>query len=180
MAKIVWTVLLALGAAFGFSRGEKVPEITKIEFSASACFGVCPAYNLTLTSDGEAVLVWKPPHRDIIARRDTFFSRIIPPDFPDSVLKSSKDLIFRGTVPPEKYRELCKMFDSDEFFTTGDYRERVTDLPGYRITLTTADGEVHTVFIYGLNPPEKMTRWKRTLEKIVHSIDWEYASTNQD
>jgi len=174
-------VMLFAGVLMALSRdGGGTDEIVRIEFSASGCFGVCPAYTVAFTSDGGAELVWKPLHRQIIARRDSFFAKIVRENsLPESLLTSRYSLRFVGEVAPEKFRKLAEIFEKDDFFLTEDYSERVTDLPGYRFTARTQKKE-HSVRMYGLHPPEKMTRWREKIYDLMRSVRWRFEGTAEN
>ena len=166
---------MLFGLAFAFSRGEDVPKLSKVEFSASPCFGVCPSYTVTFLSDGSARLVWHPPHRDILARRDSFFASIVPQNLNEDVLRSNDDLVFEGKISTKEFKQLCRMLDEDNFFIAADYQERVTDIPTYTLSAESSDGKTHTVRIRGIHIPDKMRRWREKIRELTHKVKWHYV-----
>lgn len=54
---VLTAVVLGVGVAFVFAEFPSKSDITEIDFTRSACFGHCPAYDVTFRSDSCAVYV---------------------------------------------------------------------------------------------------------------------------
>ena len=178
MRILIFLILPVL--AFAFSKGSppRDSDISEISFSATSCFGVCPAYSVVFTDSGVAELRWKPYHRKIIAQRDSMFGHIVAENISDSILKSSKILVFRGKIGIEQFDSLAEFFQSKKFFSMTDYRENVTDLPTFYFSAVRS-GVKKTVSMYGLHPPEDMVELKNAIEDMIMRLDWQFVGESE-
>jgi len=178
MRILIFLTLPILVFAFAKSGPPEISEIENISFSATSCFGVCPAYSVDFTDSGIAELRWKPYHRKIIAQHDSMFAHIIGNRFPDSILESSKILVFSAKIDVMQFESLTKLFVANKFFEMSDWRENMTDLPTFYFSAV-RDSIEKTVSMYGLNPPEDMVELKNAIEKLIRKMDWKYIGESE-
>jgi hypothetical protein len=120
-----------------------------ITLSRSVCFGYCPDYTVTITSEGDVTYV---------GRR---FVNVVGEQ--------------RSTVPREEVARLLARFDEIGFERLrDDYHAPVTDLPTYTLTLT-RDGHSKTVVDYGglsAGMPQAVRDLQDEVDRVAGTARW--------
>ena len=116
-------------------------EDASVTLRRSVCFGVCPAYTVTLHTDGSATF-----------DGDRFVAVVGHRDY---------------RVEPAAVRKLVAHFRAAHFFELKDeYRGNVTDLPTVRLTLTVGD-RTKTVIDYA----GEMAGMPKAVRKLELEVD---------
>ncbi|RKZ34895.1 hypothetical protein DRQ33_01150 [bacterium] len=160
--------------ALGQAKQPMENRIIEIRFSATRCYGFCPAYEVIFTVHNTAKLVWEPFHRNKIIKRDSMFTHIAGENVPSSALESDSLLVFDAIISDEQFDSLTETFIHNHFWDMEDYRERITDLPTYYFTVLTDTSE-KTISMYGLEPPQEMMNLKKYIENLIMKIRWEFS-----
>jgi hypothetical protein len=120
-----------------------------ITMTRSMCFGFCPAYRVTISSDGEVTYVGER--------------------FVDAVGER------RATIPRADVERLLQRFDEVRFDQLRDaYRAEVTDLPTYTITLE-RNGRTKTVVDYGglsAGMPRAVRDLQDEIDHVANTGQW--------
>ncbi len=120
-----------------------------ITLSRSACFGFCPAYTVTITSDGQVTYVGRG------------FVNITGEQ--------------RANVSPEAVQALLRRFDAAHFESLNDaYRASVTDIPTYTIVLERNGGR-KTVVDYGgmsVGMPQAVRDLQNEIDRVAGTSRW--------
>lgn len=121
-------------------------QITSVHLRRGACFGTCPVYELTLNSDGTA---------EYLGER--FVQRTGPN---------------HGQFNPGDFDKLAGFAIRAGFFEWNDeYRENVTDLPEYRLTVVAGE-DTKTVVQYGTDEPPDFWVIAEVVDGIASDVDW--------
>ncbi len=131
------------------------PVADTISFSASACFGACPVYSVTVEPDGSAVLY---PQKYTSVPGETRF-----------------------TVTPLQYRKLRDSLAPFRPATGGEKRiepgkaclRMATDMPGYTIRWTRKGRKDTQLYYYGGCHDAQYTRLRAAIVTIPRTIDIE-------
>lgn len=120
-----------------------------ITLTRTVCFGFCPAYTVTIASDGQVTYV---------GRR---FVNVIGEQ--------------RASISPEAVQGLLRRFDAAHFESLNDaYRANVTDLPTYTIVLE-RDGRRKTVVDYGglgAGMPQVVHDLQDEIDRVAGTARW--------
>lgn len=120
-----------------------------ITLERTECFGVCPAYQLTVYGNGTVVYEGKR-FVSIEGKRTT-------------------------TISEEKVRQLLSEFKKIDYFSLNDSYEELmaTDMPS-AFTSLTIDGKTKTVRHYhgDFSAPKKLTELEDKIDEIVNSNQW--------
>ncbi len=168
--------LVGVLMAFGKAEPPEWSKISEIGMTATSCFGVCPAFEVSFSNDGYARLIWKPPHRKIIILRDSLFAHIAGGEVSNELLASRDWLLFVGRISDETFNSLAQTLSSKDFFDMLDHIERATDLPSFYFSAT-RDGEIKKIKLYGTHPPQSMLDIKSAIEKTIAEIEWNFEKT---
>jgi len=171
-------ILTIVGVLMAFGKAEPPgwSKISEIGMTATSCFGVCPAYEVSFTNGGSARLIWKPPHRKIIILRDSLFAHIAGGEVSNELLASRDFLIFTGRISAETFNSLAQILESKDFFDMVDHIEKVTDLPSFNFSAT-SENEIKKIKMYGTRPPQSMLDIKSSIEETIAKIDWDFEKT---
>ena len=136
--------LLFAGIAFAGCTSTAVDppsEAASVTLRRTVCFGACPAYTVTLHTDGSATF-----------DGDRFVAVVGHRDY---------------RVDPAAVRKLVAEFKAAHFFELKDeYRGNVTDLPTVRLTLTIGD-KTKTVIDYA----GEMAGMPKVVRKLELAVD---------
>lgn len=120
-----------------------------ITLTRSVCFGFCPAYRVTISSDGE------------VAYSGERFVNVVGER--------------RATIPRADVERLLRRFDEIGFEQLRDsYRAQVTDLPTYTITLD-RNGRRKTVVDYGglsAGMPQAVRDLQDEIDRVANTAQW--------
>ena len=120
-----------------------------ITLTRSMCFGFCPAYRVTIASDGEVTYVGERFVHAVGERR--------------------------ATVPRADVERLLRRFDEVGFDQLQDaYRAHVSDLPTYTITLE-RNGRTKTVVDYGglsAGMPRAVRDLQDEIDRVANAGQW--------
>jgi hypothetical protein len=146
-------VLAVLGAlAFSACAPVETPAAegpVMITLTRSMCYGFCPAYRVTISSDGEVTYVGERFVHAVGERR--------------------------GTIPRADVERLLRRFDEARFDQLRDsYRAEVTDLPTTTITLE-RNGRSKTVVDYGglsAGMPRAVRDLQDEIDRVANTGQW--------
>jgi hypothetical protein len=146
-------VLAVIGAlAFSACAPVETPAAegpVTITLTRSMCFGFCPAYRVTINSDGEVSYVGERFVNAVGERR--------------------------ATIPRADVERLLRRFDEARFDQLRDaYRAEVTDLPTYTITLE-RNGRAKTVVDYGglsAGMPQAVRDLQDEIDRVANTGQW--------
>jgi hypothetical protein len=121
-------------------------ETTSVTLRRGACFGTCPIYKVTLSSDGTAI--WNG---------ERFVERIGR---------------YRGEIDLDDYWRLVRFIERAGFFHFDDeYLGNVTDLPDYRLTVVSG-GTTKSVLQNGVDEPADFWVIATLVDALAESVDW--------
>jgi hypothetical protein len=127
-------------------QGYDSGDITSIRLQRGSCFGTCPVYDVTLSSDGTPTYTAGP-----FAPRQGDYT---------------------GEVGQWEFDNLAAFVIRAGFFSWKDeYRANVTDLPTYQITVTKAVTS-KTVLQYGMNEPPDFWVIAEVIDGMSADITW--------
>lgn len=146
--------LLALFGALAMSAcapvnapAEEAPA--SVTLTRGVCFGFCPDYTVTVTSDGEVTYVGRRFVNEVGERH--------------------------ATIPAAEARRLIARFDEIGFNDLRDeYRGRVTDLPTYTLTLE-RNGHRKTVLDYAgtsAGMPQSVRALQQEVDRVANTAQW--------
>lgn len=104
LASLFWLMLVVVGCGNGPAHllpQQPIPADTLITLERSVCYGTCPDYKLTVSADGTV----------------TFEGR--------EYVKAKG--VVKGSIPPEKLRQLIALFDEAKYFSLNDKYETEKD-----------------------------------------------------
>ncbi|MBI3439863.1 MAG: hypothetical protein HY054_14650 [Proteobacteria bacterium] len=120
-----------------------------ITMTRTVCFGFCPAYTVTITSDGQVTYV------------GSSFVNVTGEQ--------------HASISPEAVQGLLRGFDAAQFESLNDaYRTNVTDLPTYTIVLE-RNGRRKTVVDYGglgAGMPQAVRDLQTEIDRIAGTSRW--------
>ncbi len=155
-------MLLFIGAALLMAcTAQNKSEYTTVEYEAGACFGFCPIFKITISSDRTAVLEAEHFNFSDGRSKDEF--------------SMPREGTFKGTIKEEDYRKLVEMLNALKPETLKDkYGSRnVTDLPTSFIRLAFKDGTTKIVEDYGKQGRPDLEKLYRYFEDLRHNQTWE-------
>jgi hypothetical protein len=138
----------------------------KITLQRGMCFGTCPAYDVAIYGDGRVVF-----HGDLANGKNKNVLK--------NPLAQSGGVLLRGThevrIAPETVAVLFKKLQESKFFELHDeYVARLTDMPGY--TLTVDSGQKHkAVFDYvgqEVGMPNAVSMLENEVDKVAGTDRW--------
>jgi len=116
-----------------------------IKMQRGACFGACPMFTISISSDGRAELIG-----------ERFLDKIG---------------IYQKTIDKNSLSTLQKAFIDSKFFDFKDeYTANITDLPTTYLTFT-HEGKTKMITDY-YNTPEKIHQLEKLVDEIVQKNDW--------
>ena len=120
-----------------------------ITLTRSVCFGFCPAYRVSISSDGQVTYVGER-FVNVTGER-------------------------RATIPREDVQRVLRRFDEIGFDQLSDaYRAQVTDLPTYTVTLE-RNGRRKTVTDYGglsAGMPRAVRDLQDEIDRVANTGQW--------
>jgi hypothetical protein len=145
MKKIVIILVLIYFTGCSSSKHTYNAENLIIKMEKTPCYGFCPVYDLTITGDGNAILLGKKNIKKI----GTFIC----------------------VIPPAKLDSLVKEFEEIKFWDLQDrYDGKKTDLPTTYVSLT-LDGKTKRIRDY-YGAPEKLKKLEERLHQIIDYPFW--------
>jgi hypothetical protein len=126
---------------------EVVLGVESVSLSRGACYGPCPIYQVTLSSDGTAL--W---HGEAFVDREGSWV---------------------GTFDPVVFAVLESLVDAVAFFDWDDdyYNEAFTDLPEYLLSVR-RDGNEKTVRQYATDEPHGFTHIAVAVDVVAAALAW--------
>lgn len=155
-------MLLFIGAALLMAcTAQNKSEYTTVEYEAGACFGFCPIFKITISSDRTAVLEAEHFNFSDGRSKDEF--------------SMPREGTFKGTIKEEDYRKLVEMLNALKPETLKDkYGSRnITDLPTSYLRLYFKDGSSKVVEDYGKQGTPDLEKLYRYFEDLRHNQTWE-------
>ncbi len=129
------------------SAAQEGPAV--ITLSRTVCFGFCPAYRVTISSDGQVTYVG-----------EAFVN-----------VRGEQ----RATIPAADVQRLLARFDEIGFEQLNDeYRSAATDMPTYTITLE-RDGRRKRVVDYGgpgVGMPASVRELQAEIDRVANTARW--------
>lgn len=125
-----------------------------ITFSRSACRGFCPAYELTVQKNGDAVL-----------NGERFFF--------DKMLKKDEPGIYHTTLNSatlQKIEKALQNFKKDDL--KKEYKDTKTDVSGFTIDVKFKDGTTKNVYVYGSYKIESVKALFSELDALRNTQTW--------
>ncbi len=135
------------------NEGRLVREVESIKLSRGVCFGECPAYSVTLRSDGSAS--WNG---------EAFTERIGS---------------FGGNVDANDFEQMTAFIDRAGFwYWAPEFTEPITDGPTYTLTAR-ADEVTKSVTQYVTNDPPDFWVIAELIDHISERISWTPEPTTE-
>ena len=146
---LLLAAMLSIGCAINKTPvPDNIKEVV-ITLERTRCFGVCPAYTLTIYGDGQVVY----DSKDFVRIEGTR----------------------TANISEEKVRQLVTEFQNIDYFSLDDSYEEfnVTDMPS-AITSITINGQTKTIRHYhgDLSAPKKLTELENRIDQIVNTDQW--------
>lgn len=132
------------------SSKEVVTEVsTALTFERTLCFGACPAFKITVMSDGSCAYEGYK--------------------FVDMVGK------YKATISQEKLSEIQQEAANIDFFNLRDTydNQAITDIPSVIIAISGENGMKQIVD--RAEAPEELKRFEKYLDQVLLSLDWQKA-----
>ncbi|WP_027379135.1 DUF6438 domain-containing protein [Chryseobacterium daeguense] len=155
--------LLALCAfvfLFSCNSQKANSKYSKIEYNATACFGFCPIFKMTINPDRTAVFD---------AEHFNFTDKPSKDEF-----SKTREGTFTGTIKEEDYNKLIALLDGLDVKNLNEkYGERnISDLPSSYLSITFADGTSKHVEDYGKHGSEKLAEVYKFFEDLRKNQQW--------
>lgn len=123
------------------------PQISKIEFSADACFGTCPIFTMSILSDGTA----------------TYNAKEYNP-------RKGK---FKTTINKLQLDSLISLINKADILSLKDkYSTDWTDHPTYNFTVLFQNGQKKTINDYGPSGPNNLKEVYDFVFSLRESQNW--------
>ncbi|GLQ89975.1 hypothetical protein GCM10007898_35500 [Dyella flagellata] len=162
----IWSAVALASTACNAAPQTMDPGKLTITLTRSACYGACPAYKVTIQSDG----------------RVQFTTDTEPVDAVDAVHRQfaiSRGVLFPGThedrVAPEAVTALPKQFEDVDFWHLKDeYRSFVTDNPTQIVTLVSGTRQKSVIDYVGVEAgmPKTVQRLEDAIDQVAGTDRW--------
>lgn len=127
-------------------------QIEKIEYATSVCFGECPAFRMTIFADQSAI--WKAE----------LYNEINQQPFLGN---------YKATISSKQYHELMNLLNYIDFEKLQDhYYVRWTDSQSATLTITYNNGQVKSIYDYGMIGTFGLERVHQLLFKLRENQTW--------
>lgn len=148
--------LLGLLLLLNCSTTKNAATYSKIEYSAGACYGFCPVYKMTISSD-----------RTALFEADRF-------NFSKDTQSEKAEGNFKGTIHPDQYNQLIAMLNKVQLKNLKDYygNKNVSDLPTSYLTVTYQDGTVKKIQDYGKHGTPELEKLYQFFENLKTNQTW--------
>lgn len=135
---------------------QNTSKYSKIEYSAGACYGFCPIYKMTISSDRTAL--FEAERFNFSQDRDS----------------QESEGTFQGTIKLEAYKQLTAQLDTLNIRGLKDYygNKNVSDLPTSFLTITYQDGTVKKIQDYGKHGTDDLEKLYRIFDDLKTNQDW--------
>jgi hypothetical protein len=144
-AALVLVVLLVSGTFPAAAQQGQVPPDTRIQLERTVCFGMCPAYSVSIDAQGNVTFEGKE------------FVRVKG--------------VQTDRIPISKVRALLEMADRISFFEMHDhYRAAVTDLPTRFVTVTVSGRSKRIDDYFGA--PKELRDFEREIDLAAGTKRW--------
>jgi hypothetical protein len=127
------------------AHAQSVPKDFLIKLTRTACYGVCPVYDVMVDADGR--VTYRGDEHVGVKGRHT------------------------ASIPRSKVETLAAAVDKSGFFAMkDDYGAQITDLPTTYVTVT-MDGRTKTIRDYA-NAPPALEQLERDIDDILGTRRW--------
>jgi len=138
------TATLVMGAAIAFGQSAAAHKVTEISLERTPCFGGCPVYTVTFSSDGTVKF--------------------------KGVRYVDKIGDYEGRVDPEEFVRLAKALDKLDYWNLDKkYTEPITDMPSQYVRVMTPKG-LRTVHNYGRKAPDEFFMVTTMIDGALHNV----------
>lgn len=148
--------LFTLLFLFSCSTNKMDTPYSKIEYSAGACFGFCPIYKMTISSDQTAVFEAKRFNfsRDTDSQED--------------------EGTFTGKIGNDKYDELISILNDLKLSKMKDHygNRNVSDLPTSNLNITYKDGKEKKIEDYGKHGTPELQKLYQFFDALKTNQTW--------
>lgn len=139
--------VLLLFASCATHKLKQTNTIEKVEFSATACFGTCPVFNMSIPEQGVATL--------------------------DAIRFNKINGKFTTGISKRTLLKLFSMINKADVFSLKDvYTQDVTDLPTYVLSIRYKDGKTKSISDYGPMKPGELNKVYKFLFKLKTTEHW--------
>ncbi len=135
-------------------------QYSTIEYEATACFGFCPVFKITVSPDRTAIFEAEHFNFSDKPSKDNF--------------SKPREGTFKGTIKQEDYNKLISLLNGLNVKNLNDrYGERnITDLPTSYLRVQFTDGTSKNVEDYGKRGSEKLSEVYRFFEDLRKNQQW--------
>ncbi|SIQ89420.1 hypothetical protein SAMN05880574_13112 [Chryseobacterium sp. RU37D] len=135
-------------------------KYSRIEYNATACFGFCPVFKMTINPDRTAVFEAEHFNFNDKPSKDEF--------------SKPREGTFKGTIKQEDYNKLITLLDGLNVKNLNDkYAEKnISDLPSSHLRVKFSDGTEKHIEDYGKHGTEKLAEVYKFFENLRKNQQW--------
>ncbi len=150
-----------LSALFLFGCTAQNKSFQTLEYEATACFGFCPIFEMTINPDRTAV---------IKAERFTFSN----PQSKDYDPNAAPEGTFKTTLSEESFKAVQLALAKLDLNSIDEHygNRQVTDLPTAKVKIELSPRQTAKWDDYGKNGTPELRDFYKTLEELRFSEDW--------